>query len=132
MASELQHNWNGSMLGDDEPSKSFGKQSPLSVTSELRATKLREWYRLGQAYFRGFFDPANHAENLNDALQLLSKNSDAERDGFLMGWQSDVYAFEHGLQYSVEGTDHIAQEEKNYGYSNQDEGRDVLAESGIV
>lgn len=94
----------------------LGRSEAINHNAEKRATKLREWYRIGQAYFRGFVDPSLHINRLNDALQMLSNKDDVEREGFLMGWQSDVYAYEHGLDYSAEGMDHVAQEDNDHGY----------------
>jgi hypothetical protein len=121
------------MLGSSDTYKAFGANAPLSESSEKRASTLRDWYRIGQSYFRGFMNPGNHLENLNDAIQLLSnKRSPSEVEGFLMGWQSDVYAYENGLDFSVEGTESVRDDEQDYGYIAEDEGRSVLVESGIV
>jgi hypothetical protein len=99
-----------------QPAYVYGSEHPLSASAETRSRLLREWYRIGQAYFRGFIDPSNHVKRLNDALQMLSEHSAAEREGFLMGWQSDVYAYEHGMQLSVDGSDAVPAEENDSGY----------------
>jgi len=134
MASSQQHTWNGSQMGGDGTSAaSFGMGHPLSDNNEARARDLRSWYRTGQAYFRGFVDKSKHLINLNDALQLIEerKLNSAEKDGFLMGWQSDVYAYEHNLDYAVEGMDnHI--EENSYGFVTEDEGHEVLVSASIA
>jgi hypothetical protein len=129
MASIEQHNWNGSFFADEY--KSFGSNSVYSPGNETRARVLREWYRIGQSYFRGFFDKSLHVERLNDALQALSNKSAVEREGFLMGWQSDVYAYENGMEFSVEGMDSITEEEMDYGSAEQIERYNVLDESGF-
>ena len=66
-------------------------------------TMLRDYYRRGQRLFRsvlevGYGTP--DTEMLNDLLDGLN---DTQKEGFLMGWQSDAYATEHGLELSVEG-----------------------------
>jgi len=132
MANESQHNWNHSFPGSGDDYKAFGKDAALSANSEKKASTLREWYRIGQAYFRGFLDHSKHVDQLNDALQLLSKKGYNEREGFLMGWQSDVYAYENGLEFSVEGTENHRDEEQDYGYIVEDEGRDVLDGPGFA
>jgi len=98
------------------PVGGMGRLEAIGHNAELKAHKLREWYRIGQAYFRGFVDPSLHINRLNDALQMLSNKTDVEREGFLMGWQSDVYAYEHGLEYSQEGMDSVEVEDNDRGY----------------
>jgi hypothetical protein len=91
----------------------LNENNPFSPYAEARESKLREWYRIGQSYFRGFMDRDNHIEILNDLLPVLGERDEAEREGFLMGWQSDAYAHDHGMRLSVEGTTRIIMEDYN-------------------
>ena len=76
---------------------------------EEAAGKLREWYRRGQRAFREClkWGPVGDLQQYNDLLFPLRNY---EREGFLMGWQSDAWAYDNGKQFSVEGTGTIIQE----------------------
>lgn len=66
---------------------------------------LREWYVKGQAHYRtiralGFADWFSDLDVVNGELQELT---DLQREGFLMGWQSDDYATKNNMPLSQEG-----------------------------
>jgi hypothetical protein len=79
--------------------------------SEKRASLLREWYRKGQAAFRGAL--CGHQFQMTSALNDLTQDlkDGPEKDGLLMGWQSDAYAWDNGLEFSVEGSDAVGEED---------------------
>lgn len=66
---------------------------------EAKSNALREWYRKGQRAFRQI-ESGDKITYFNDLLSGLEGD---ERDGFLMGWNSDNYATQHNMQLSVEG-----------------------------
>lgn len=74
---------------------------------EERSFLLRDYYRIGQRLFRLALGHgwAPQEEALNDILQTLNAT---EREGLLMGWQSDAYAHDHGLEFAAEGIDSYA------------------------
>lgn len=101
---------------------------PMNDNMEARSNKLREWYRVGQSFFRSKVW-VNHVYTLNALLQSDLKSLDYdEREGFLMGWQSDAYAYDNGLAFSVEGSHRIEPEDTNE-HTKQTKGHDVLVES---
>lgn len=89
------------------------------LTSELietRSNTLREWYRKGQASFR--LTKEQGVDQL-DFLNFVQQELDGTgREGFLMGWQSDAYATDHGLTLGVEG--HNRQEIDDAHFAWQD------------
>lgn len=104
---------------------------------ETKSALLREWYRQGQKFFRNALQSAAGLEpSLTQALNHHCQGlSDVQKEGFLMGWQSDAYAYDNGLDFSVEGADYVIHESTegdDYGYLIEAEGRDVLSESSIV
>lgn len=91
----------------EEQRKAFGQTHERMRTrfflSQDGSSVLRDYYRRGQRLFRamlqvGYGTP--DTETLNDLLEGLNES---QREGFLMGWQSDAYAHDHGLELSVEG-----------------------------
>lgn len=105
----------------------FGRQDMnhnIPVWAETRAATLREWYRQGQKFFRT--GTGSRLVRLNDILQTI--HDDTEREGFLMGWQSDQWAVENNKPFSVEGTAYAQPEDLN-GSTYEDEGSSILADA---
>jgi len=108
---------------------SFGGEHNDLATSarhpnmEKKAATLRKWYRAGQAAYRTAVDKITV---LNDQLQDIP--GDREREGFLMGWQSDAWAYENNKTFSVEGTCNIIPEDFNE-FTYENEGHSILAET---
>lgn len=65
---------------------------------EVRSRLLRKWYIRGQASFRG---GVKMPEGLNETQQ----------EGWNMGWASDLFDEQHGLQESSLGTDNSGDEQ---------------------
>jgi len=88
---------------------SFHKDGGGAFFQEEKSNLLREWYRRGQRAYRQLKEAgsAPQIEHFNDLMNDM--HGDA-REGFLMGWQSDSWADQHGKQFSIEGTTSIIQE----------------------
>jgi hypothetical protein len=99
----------------------FGMNEKFGAWTENKSSLLREGYRLGQAWFRGFVDRDNHLENFNDLQQMTEDMDPSVREGVFMGWQSDAYAHDNNMELSVEGTVSW-QPEENRGHFTRTEG----------
>jgi hypothetical protein len=98
------------MAASEKARKKFGRfQRELLDTEDFISTNtsnlMRTFYMKGQRAYRKALEwgwqPQEAA--LNDTLQELN---DTQREGFLMGWQSDAYAYELSMIFAVEGTGH--------------------------
>jgi len=72
---------------------------------ERRSSMLREWYRKGQQAFRAL-SKTGSTMNLDHMNDLLTELKETEREGFLMGWQSDAWATKNDQPLAVEGAPH--------------------------
>jgi hypothetical protein len=83
-------------------SNHFIKDEIYNTDMEERSNLLRDWYRKGQATFREAIEQGiDRHELLNDLKQMLDGDG---RDGFLMGWQSDAWAYDNGKPLSFIGS----------------------------
>ena len=64
---------------------------------ETRSNKMREWYIKGQNAFRRGM---NDLRQLNDATAEMDQH---EKEGFLMGWQADAWAYDNDKPFAVSG-----------------------------
>ena len=105
----------------------FGREFNFSSDMDARSNRLRDAYNAGQRCFRFLLEKRRRvtADDLNDMISMPMHDTD--REGFMMGWQSDAYAVEHGLPLSVLGGDRWEPEDKDRGHFAKDEGRNVLA-----
>ena len=116
---------------------SFGHQDinapPLSPAMNSRSDLLRAWYRTGQRLFRYVNQQLDCIQKM-DGTRLVKLNDHVQDldgvalEGFLMGWQSDQYAYDNGMELAVEGMDQVLTE-NFYGPLEQVEGDTVLAGS---
>lgn len=109
----------------------FGRQDIDSAPAgfETKADLLRKWYRIGQRFFREHLaDNSPNPPSLLDHKGLREGLLYHEEQGFLMGWQSDKYAYDNNLPLSVEGSDQVIMEDLN-GSTYEDEGRTILADA---
>ena len=114
----------GGMDGDLMEAKKAGMES--------RGTKLRDWYRKGQAMFRQVHTKLDATQRmdgsrlvyLNEFLQQI--RGDTQKEGFMMGWQSDQWAWDNNKPFSVEGVDHYLPEDLS-GHTTENEGSAILA-----
>ncbi len=79
---------------------------------EERSLLLRDYYRMGQRMFRLALGHGwqPQVEALSDILQVCN---DSEREGLLMGWQSDAWAHDHDQPFAVEGLDSVPQHDEH-------------------
>jgi len=105
------------MPASEEQQRKFGlfergEVSANSFYKASRATMLRNFYRRGQRMFRIALgmDWYPQEEALNDCLEELN---DTEKDGFMMGWQADAWATDHGIPLAVEGSIEIVRERRD-------------------
>lgn len=80
---------------------------------DQRSNKLRDWYNRGQEAFRhalqsvAGLEPS--AEQLHSHLEQIEES--AQREGFLMGWRSDEWAYQNNKQFSIIGGIHVTVED---------------------
>jgi len=99
---------------------------------EVRSNQLRDWYRTAQRLFRNMYSGLDATQKMDGTITsrlndlLAGMPNDVAREGFLMGWQSDAYAAEHNLPFSIEGADRVIPEDL-YGHTDDTEGNSILA-----
>lgn len=91
------------------------EETVSSAFIETRSNTLREWYRKGQACYRNSLE--GHKPVLLDGY-LQGIENHVEREGFLMGWQSDAYADQHSLGLSIQGVDRQEYEGANFAWED--------------
>jgi len=109
------------------PIGGFGEKG-FTAQADAKSNRLRDGYIAGQTVFRNALRSIAGLEpsalQLEDHLSMI--DNDVDREGFAMGWQSDKYAYDHGMEMSVVGGERW-QPEDDYGYSSQDKGSSLLA-----
>jgi hypothetical protein len=107
----------------------------MNSNQEARSNILREAYRHGQRVFRSVLKSGATPGAGHLSYYLDDFEDDAKREGFLMGWQSDAYANDHGMELSIEGQTRTvfddADIEVSYEYSRELEVDSVLPGPGV-
>lgn len=96
----------------------FGKNDHISVAADAKSNRLRSAYRAGQRVFRTILiDRRPTVDDFHDQLSVI--DSQEERDGFSMGWQSDNWAVENGKQLSWAGVVRYVPEDLNEPFTTK-------------
>ena len=108
----------------------FSKGPALSISADIKSNRLRDAYNAGQRCFRNGLRSIAGLEptifQLEEHLSMI--DSEVDREGFAMGWQSDQYAYDNGMTLSVLGGTRWEPEESGREYTPQEEGRYFLDE----
>jgi hypothetical protein len=82
----------------------------FTIHMDQRSNTLRDWYNKGQQAFR--FSNKLTSETLHDFLENIEEET--HREGFLMGWRADEWAYMNGKERAVLGTHRMEVEMIDY------------------